>query len=198
MCLLIGTVRAEEPSDAATDALLQRLEGLQQLRGSFKQRQYDETGKLLLESSGRFKLLRPGFFSWEIREPDRQLLIADEQYLWHFDRELETVTRRPVSGREEMSPLQVLGGDEQVLRDSFVIVAVAEDSFRLQPRGIEPGFSELLLRLGGEGLRGMEILDKLNQRVVISFDQLDSTPGLTPQDFAFTPPEGADIFYYDE
>ncbi len=197
MCLVIGTVRAE-PVDGAADELLQRLQGLQQLQGRFKQRQYDETGKLLLESSGRFKLLRPGFFSWEIREPDRQLLIADEQYLWHFDRELETVTRRPVSGRAEMSPLQVLGGDEQVLRDSFAIVAVDADSFRLQPRDIDPGFSELLLKLDDDGLQGMEILDKLNQRVVISFDQLDASTGLTPEDFAFTPPEGADIFYYDE
>ena len=44
----------------------------------------------------------------------------------------------------------------------------------------------------------MEILDKLNQRVVIAFDQLDASAALTPADFAFQPPDGADLFYYDE
>ena len=43
-----------------------------------------------------------------------------------------------------------------------------------------------------------QIIDKLGQRVVISFTELDSITVLTPEDFAFTPPEDADQFFYDE
>jgi outer membrane lipoprotein-sorting protein len=44
----------------------------------------------------------------------------------------------------------------------------------------------------------MDIMDNLNQRVHIDFDKVDTTSTLQPEDFAFTPPEGADLFYYDE
>ena len=61
----------------------------------------------------------PGFFSWEISSPDSQLIIANPEYLWHYDIDLETVTRRPVVGMWKMSPLQILGGDESVLREKL-------------------------------------------------------------------------------
>jgi outer membrane lipoprotein-sorting protein len=44
----------------------------------------------------------------------------------------------------------------------------------------------------------MEIEDNLDQTVVITFTDLDSESELSPTDFAFTPPAGADLFYYDE
>lgn len=179
-------------------ALSARLQAIDSLMGSFKQQQYDEKGKLLLESSGEFRLLRPDYFAWEVRDPERQLVIADEQFLWHFDQELETVTRRPVGGREEMSPLEVLGGDEELLRTRFEVTHGAEGAFTLRPLDIDPGFRQLQLIFEGEELSGMEIVDKLNQKVVISFSRLDSTTTLDTSDFAFTPPEGVDIFYYDE
>ena len=105
-----------------TDALLEELRAMQHLQGDFTQRQYTREDALLVESSGRFRLLRPGYFSWEITAPDSQLIVADPQYLWHHDRDLETVTRRPVTNSAQMSPLQVLGGDEVVLRvDSLTV-----------------------------------------------------------------------------
>jgi hypothetical protein len=44
----------------------------------------------------------------------------------------------------------------------------------------------------------MDIQDNLEQSVVIKFTDLDSDSELSSADFAFTPPVGADLFYYDE
>ena len=44
----------------------------------------------------------------------------------------------------------------------------------------------------------MEIRDNLNQRVIVEFSELQVDGGLTREDFAFTPPEGVDTFYYDQ
>ena len=116
-CFLAGTARAEQ--DPAADRLLARLEHISHLQGRFEQRQYGDDDTLLGVSSGSFRLLRPVYFSWEIESPDRQIIVANAQYLWHYDIDLQTVTRRPVAASVQASPLQVLAGDESVLREQF-------------------------------------------------------------------------------
>jgi outer membrane lipoprotein carrier protein len=181
-----------------TDKLLEALDGMQDLQGAFTQRQYGQNGVLLVESSGSFKLLRPGYFAWEIEVPDSQLIIADPQWVWHYDRDLQTVTRRPVAGQANMSPLQVLGGDETALREGYQVVEEGEGVFALTPLAGDPGFRRLSLKIRGYLVERMEILDNLSQRVTIEFGNLEVGGGLSPQDFSFVPPEDADTFYYDQ
>jgi outer membrane lipoprotein carrier protein len=180
------------------DELLLALAPIQHLQGSFSQSQFEQDDVLLAESSGRFRLLRPGYFYWEILTPDEQLIIAGPEYLWHFDRDLETVTRRPVTSDGQMTPLQILGGDDAALRENFSIVQQNEDTFLLTPLSPEVGFKQLTLHFNEAQLTGMEILDNLNQRIVIKFTELDAKSELTGSDFDFVPPAGADLFYYDE
>ena len=181
-----------------TDELLLALAPIQYLQGSFSQNQFGQDNVLLAESSGRFRLLRPGYFYWEILTPDEQLIIAGPEYIWHFDRDLETVTRRPVISDAQMTPLQILGGDDAALRENFSIVQQNEQLFLLTPLSPEVGFKQLSLHFTAAQLTGMEILDNLNQRIVIKFTDLDAQSELTGSDFDFVPPAGADLFYYDE
>ena len=112
--------------------------------------------------------------------------------------DLETASRRPLDGGEGMSPLQVLGGDEAALRQGYRITAEGEDTFTLVPETGNPGFRQLKVRLRAYLIESMEIIDNLNQRVEIDFGELQANPGLTPRDFSFEPPEGVDVFYYDQ
>lgn len=187
---------AQAPSDV--NDLLAALAPVRQLQGNFSQQQYGQDNLLLAESTGKFRLLRPGYFAWEILSPDNQLIIAGPEYIWHYDRDLETVTRRPVTTDAEMTPLQILGGDETALREKFQVVRKTQGAFLLTPVSPDVGFRQLTLYLDGAKLTGMEIQDNLDQNVVIKFTDLDSTSALTAADFAFTPPPGVDLFYYDE
>jgi len=196
--LILSPLWAIAQTDKGVDELLLALDGIEYLQGRFEQRQYGENNVLLVESSGTFRLLRPGYFAWEILSPDSQLIIANPEYVWHHDLDLETVTRRPVTDSAEMSPLQILGGDETTLREKFHVVPEGEGDFSLTPLSGDAGFKRLTLHLDNKVLTGMEIEDNLNQRVVIEFNSLDSETALTATDFAFTPPDGADLFYYDE
>jgi len=180
------------------DALVAELAPIRHLQGNFIQRQYSVDGQLLAESSGRFRLLRPGYFSWEILSPDRQLIIADPSYVWHYDRDLDTVTRRPVSVDGEWTPFQILGGDAAALRERFRVEQVAGGEFLLTPLAPDTGFKQLSLSLDGARITGMKIVDNLDQSVVIEFTDLDSESELDKGDFSFTPPDGADTFYYDQ
>ena len=200
LLLLLGlapVLPAAQPEDDI-DKLLLALAPTHHLQGSFTQKQYSLDNQLIAESSGRFSLIRPGYFSWEILHPDEQLIIADPEFVWHYDRDLETVTRRPVSGSTQSTPLQILGGDETALREHFKVVQSAKGIFLLKPLSPEAGFRQLTLSLEQSRLTGMEIRDNLDQTVVIEFSDLDSEGNLSSTDFAFSPPVGADLFYYDE
>ena len=195
-CLIIGISRSH--AGTPTDDLLARLSAITALLGDFEQRQLDEKGVVAATSSGSFKLLKPDYFSWEINAPDNQLVIADNESLWHYDRDLETATRRPVAGSEQMAPLQVLGGDEAVLRERFAIAQGTDgNSYTLVPVANDPGFRQLSLRFDGQQIVGMEIIDSLNQRINVLFSNVRTT-ALTPDDFAFTPPDGVDLFDYEQ
>ncbi|MFO7551804.1 MAG: outer-membrane lipoprotein carrier protein LolA [Haliea sp.] len=194
LCLLLAPALRAEP----VDELLQALQGIERLQGEFHQRQYAPDGSVSAESTGRFKLLRPGYFAWEINSPDSQLIVANPEYLWHHDRDLETVTRRPVAGSEAMTPLQVLGGDGEVLRRDYAVSRDADGRFVLQPHNPDAGFLQLALTIAGAEVRGMEVLDNLNQQVVIEFTALDTTSPLAPMDFDFSPPPDADLLYNEE
>ncbi len=196
--ILLGLVLAPTVRAEAVDDLLQALQGIERLQGQFRQRQYAPDGAVTAESEGNFRLLRPGYFAWEITAPDSQLIIANPRYLWHHDRDLETVTRRPVAGSEAMTPLQVLGGDGEALRRDYTVSRDTEGRFVLRPHNPSAGFLQLALSLEGAVIHGMEVLDNLNQQVVIEFSALDATSPLMPLDFDFSPPPDADLLYHDE
>ncbi len=195
-CFLFGVLRARAAEPV--DELIARLAAIDRVQGRFEQRQFDEAGGPPRESSGNFRLLRPGYFAWEITAPDSQLVIADPEHVWHHDRDLETVTRRPVTGNLDASPLQVLGGDATVLRERFRVSQPQRDRFVLTDDSGQGSFRELTLDLEGDIIRGMVIVNSLNQRIEIDFHDVDSSSDLRPDDFRFTPPPGADLFYYDE
>lgn len=198
--LLCGSLAATSAdADTATDELVKRLERIERLEGSFSQTQYGQDEEAPVSTSGgRFKLLKPAYFAWDIERPDSQLVVTDGKYLWHHDRDLETVTRRPVAGQETLSPLQVLAGDTGLLNEQFTVTATGKGRFQLVPTGGNPGFRELTLVFAGDEISGMEVLDNLNQRLFIEFTDLDSAPALTPEAFRFQPPEGADLFYHEQ
>ncbi len=193
--LLFNSASANE---SATDALLEHLDPVKYSQGEFTQRLYGDGDEIIARTSGTFRMLKPSWFAWEIQAPDRQLIISDPQHLWHFDEDLQTVTRRPVEGREEMAPLQVLGGDAEVLRQRFDVVKVSPQKFRLSPKAGDPGFQSLTVEFEEQRIARIEVLDSLNQRVEVRFQNVSNDTELTAADFVFSPPEGADLFYYDQ
>jgi outer membrane lipoprotein carrier protein len=199
--LSVPATMARAQADAANE-LIAILNQSASLQGQFQQSQYDVSNTFMGESSGSFKMLRPGYFSWDISSPDSQLILATPQYIWHHDRDLETVTRRPSSNAAAVTPLQILGGDEQLLRAQFDVELSSDGVFTLVPKAEEgtdsPVFSRLSLSAADGVISGMEIIDGLQQRLVIKFDNVDRATVLTTEAFEFTPPEGVDLFLYDE
>ena len=70
------------------------LEGRNTASGTFHQTVNDINGALAFSSTGRFAALKPDHFRWEIKSPDRQLLIATPDAFWQWDKDLDVVILR--------------------------------------------------------------------------------------------------------
>ncbi len=187
-------------ADAVAD-LQALLKPLISLSGEFEQGLYAEDGEQLEVSSGEFSLLQPDNFRWVIEKPEAQLVVVSGGYLWHHDVELETVTRRSVDLRSTYSPLAVLAGDEDSLRNDYVVESLPgrEDLtvWRLVPREGSADFRELILYMRDGEPQQMDVLDPLERLSRIEFDAVTINPPLSPVDFEFTVPAGADFFQHD-
>jgi outer membrane lipoprotein carrier protein len=177
--------------------LQQRLAGIESLSGTFRQTLVSMEGEPLEHSSGHFRLLQPAYFSWQIELPDQQLLLAAQGVLWHYDVELETVTRRNIPPDNPYSPLEILAGDSQTLGEYYQVESLGPDSWRLLPNFESGDFLAITLKFNGQLPLSMDVLDPLQRVTQIVFGQLEHNPGLSAADFVFVPPDGVDVYSHE-
>ncbi|MCZ6828222.1 MAG: outer membrane lipoprotein chaperone LolA [Gammaproteobacteria bacterium] len=185
------------PSAQAEVSLQDRLAPIQSLQGEFAQQVLSEDGQELERSRGRFKLLQPGFFSWHIQSPDEQLLLATGNNLLHYDVELETATWRDIGETGGRGPLAIFSGDGDDLSLHYQIEQTGTDTYRLQPKGTDAGFTALSLTFSGNVPSRMTVQDQLRQTTVIEFSAVQLNPPLEAADFEFVPPAGVDLYYHE-
>lgn len=191
-----AAAEAEESGDSSAEqALGDVLAKVEHLSGRFRQTIYPQTGGRATTSTGEFRLQAPGRFLWRIEAPDNQLVVTDGIYLWHYDADLQTVTRRPVSATAS-APLQVLAGDRDSLSRDFTITRRDSDLYTLLPTASDAGFQSLEMGFEDGLPVTLTIVDNLSQRIEISLEAL-STDAFDSDIFNFITPEGVDLFAHD-
>ncbi|MEQ8516503.1 MAG: outer membrane lipoprotein chaperone LolA, partial [Chromatocurvus sp.] len=171
------------------------LAAIDQLSGRFRQTIYPESGGRATTSTGEFRLQAPGRFLWRIDAPDNQLVVTAGTYLWHYDADLQTATRRPVSAAGS-APLQVLAGNRDSLAQDFTVSRSAEGEYTLVPTSSDAGFQSLQLSFEDGLPAALAIVDNLSQRIEITLEAL-STDTFDSGVFDFTPGDGVDVFIHD-
>jgi outer membrane lipoprotein carrier protein len=193
LLLLAADAQADQ---AALNELNARLSALQSLRADFEQTLLASDGRVLERSSGSLMLLQPGYFSWHIVKPDEQLLVAAEGVLWHYDVDLETVTRRTIPADSSHSPLALLAGAGEAL-EQYDVETLQAQTWRLVPLAESADFSALVLQFDGDRPTLMVVEDALLRSTEIRFLNTQPNAPLTDQDFFFEPPPGVDVYSND-
>lgn len=184
-------------SQADSAGLQHALAGLDQLSGDFQQTLLSEAGEALESSSGEFRLLRPAYFAWHILEPEEQLLIASGAVFWHYDVELETVTRRSIDPGNPTSPLAILSGDSDTLENYYEVTQLEDGRWSLEPSFDGAEFAAVELSIENDLPTEMRIRDRVGRTTLILLTAQPPATPLQPADFDFQPPAGVDL-YSDE
>ncbi|NNF51929.1 MAG: outer membrane lipoprotein chaperone LolA [Gammaproteobacteria bacterium] len=190
-----------EAAKAALAAIQSYLDSVASLQATFKQVMYDAEENVTQESSGSFRLLKPGRFRWDYQEPYQQTIVADGERLWIYDADLEQVTVRAMDESLEETPAMLLSGVGAISHSYEFVNQFEAYSLlwtELKSRSTDADFGRLRLGFIGSELRVMDLIDGLGQTTRIEFMEVKQDPELSPSAFSFVPPPGADVIGEDD
>jgi outer membrane lipoprotein carrier protein len=169
--------------------------GTRSARGEFTQTQVmkSKTGKT---SSGTFVFARPGKFIWTYQKPYEQLLQADGETLYLYDKDLNQVTTRKLGGALGSSPAAILFGSNDLEKNFTLSEAGTHDGLEwlnATPKSKDTSFEQIGIGLKDGFPQAMELKDNFGQTVLLKFTSFQRNPALGPQTFKFDVPKGAEV-----
>ncbi len=168
-------------------------------RGEFSQRMVKEEGGKLHTSSasiGTFLFARPGKFIWSYQKPYEQVLQADGEKLYIYDKDLNQVTVRTLGNAIGSSPAAILFGSNDLEKNFTLSEAGTRDGIEwLQaiPKAKDTQFEKIGIGLKEGVPVAMELRDSFGQVSLLSFTKFEKNPSLPGTQFKFVMPKGADV-----
>jgi outer membrane lipoprotein carrier protein len=187
------------PSVAGANALVQLKDfaaATKVARGEFTQKMQKNSAGGVETSSGSFAFSRPGKFRWEVKKPFEQLMVADGEKLFFYDKDLNQVTVKRLQDAVGASPAMLLFGGTD-LEKFFNLSALPNKDdvewLEALPKSKEAGFDRIILGFKGGLPVAMEVRDAFNRVTSFTFAGMEKNPTLSADQFRFVSPKGADV-----
>ena len=193
---LVALVGATPASANSVEQLRMYLSQTQSARGEFTQKVSGRNAASAKSSSGSFVFQRPGKFRWTYDKPFEQVIVADGEKLYLYDKDLNQVTVKKLGAALPASPASILFGSNDFERDFEVTDAGVRDGVSwvaATPRAKDSPFERIEIGLRDGQLAGMLLRDTFGQTSNLAFAKVERNPKVDPQLFRFTPPKGADV-----
>ena len=172
--------------------------GTKSAKGEFSQQQVRSSpGKVAPVSTGTFVFARPGKFVWTYQKPYEQLLQADGDTLYIFDKDLNQVTTRKLGSALGSSPAAILFGSNDLEKNFTLTEAGTRDGLewlKATPKAKDTSFEQISIGLRNGTPEAMELRDSFGATSLLSFNKFEKNPNLGAQQFKFVTPKGADVF----
>lgn len=174
--------------------------GTKSAKGEFTQQQVKKanaTGKVAPNSSGTFVFARPGKFIWTYQKPYEQVLQADGDQLYIYDKDLNQVTIKKLGNALGSSPAAILFGSNDLEKNFTLSDAGARNGLEwlnAVPKAKDTAFELISIGLKDGVPQAMELKDNFGQTSVLTFKNFQRNPALGGQQFKFEVPKGADVF----
>ncbi len=194
--LTVALVAALPAQASAVGALREFLAQTKTARGEFTQQVMRGNAQAAPPSSGTFVFERPGKFRWTYQKPYEQVLVADGERLYLYDKDLNQVTVKKIAAALPASPASILFGGSDFERD-FV---VKDDGVRdgvawlvATPRAKDSPFERIDIGFRDGVPAAMQLKDSFGQVSRLTFARFERNAKVDPQLFRFAPPPGVDV-----
>lgn len=183
---------------AALDQFKAFVANTKSAKGEFTQQQLRKSasGKATPVSSGSFVFARPGKFIWNYQKPYDQLLQADGDQLYIYDKDLNQVTVKKLGNALGSSPAAILFGSNDLEKNFTLSEAGTRDGLEwlnAVPKARDTSFEQISIGLRNGVPEAMELKDNFGQTSVLKFTSFQRNPALGAQQFTFNIPKGADV-----
>lgn len=184
----------------ALDQFRQFVASTQSARGEFVQRLVKtDSGSVKVSnmSSGTFVFSRPGKFIWTYQKPYEQVLQADGDRLFIYDKDLNQVTTKKLGNALGSSPAAILFGSNDLEKNFTLHEGASRDGLEwleATPKSKDTTFDRIGIGLKDGVPQAMELRDSFGQTSLLSFSKFEKNPPLKATSFTFVMPKGADVF----
>ncbi|WP_317203405.1 outer membrane lipoprotein chaperone LolA [Janthinobacterium sp.] len=176
--------------------------GTKAAKGEFTQHQIKKAdaggkAKVSTPSSGSFEFARPGKFIWTYIKPYEQLLQADGEQLFIYDKDLNQVTVKKLGNALGSSPAAILFGSNDLEKNFTLAEAGMRDGLewlKATPKAKDTTFDDISIGLRNGVPEAMELRDSFGQTSVLAFKNFQKNPPQSAAHFKFVMPKGADVF----
>ncbi len=169
-------------------------------KGEFTQRRIAEPGAKSTASrsaSGSFVFERPGKFIWTYQQPYVQVLQADGEKLYIYDKDLNQVTIKKLGNALGSSPAAILFGSNELEKNFTLKDSGSKDGLewlQATPKTKDTTFERIGIGMKDGLPRAMELHDTFGQVTLLNFSDFEKNPSIGDKLFKFTVPKGADVF----
>jgi outer membrane lipoprotein carrier protein len=188
---------AGNASASALEQFKTFVSGTKSAKGEFSQQQVRSTpGKVAAVSTGTFVFARPGKFVWTYQKPYEQLLQADGDTLYIFDKDLNQVTTRKLGSALGSSPAAILFGSNDLEKNFTLSEAGTRDGLEwldAKPKNKDTSFEQISIGLKDGVPQAMDLKDAFGQTSKLRFTNFQRNPTLAANFFKFEVPKGADV-----
>lgn len=193
---LWAQTRSGSPASSAYDGFQTFLKNTRSASGSFRQQVLHASGRELETTEGSFAFARPGKFRWDVQKPYEQLLVADGEQLYFFDRDLNQVTIRKLGDAIASTPAAILFGNESIERDFLLSEAGLHEGLlwlEANPRTREAGVERIVIGMRDGLPEAMDVVDSFGRTSRFTFRMLERNSPIDATLFGFRIPTGADV-----
>lgn len=175
--------------------------GTQSARGEFRQQlvKIDSGGTVKpgKQSSGTFLFARPGKFIWTYKKPYEQVLQADGEKLYIYDKDLNQVTVKKLGDALGSSPAAILFGSNDLEKNFTLKEGETKEGMEwleAVPKAKDTTFERIGIGMKNGAPAAMELRDSFGQVSLLTFERFERNPQMPANQFKFTVPKGADVF----
>ena len=148
-------------------------------------------------ASGTFVFARPGRFTWTYQKPYEQVLQADGEMLYIYDKDLNQVTVKKLGNALGSSPAAILFGSNDLEQNFVLAEAGTKDGLEwlsATPKAKDTSFDQIGIGFKDGVPVAMELRDTFGQVSLLQFRNFNRNPAIAPNQFRFVMPKGADVF----
>jgi outer membrane lipoprotein carrier protein len=179
----------------AVDTLRDFVQNVKTGSAAFSQTVVSADGAKKKSSSGQFEFMRPNRFRFGYSKPFEQVIVADGEKVWIYDKDLNQASSRRIAQALGSTPAALLAG-ASLEREFTLAPESPRDGLEwalATPKAKDGPFQAMRVGFRGKELAAVEITDSFGQRTQLQFSDFKANPPLAPERFRFSVPPGADL-----
>lgn len=185
-------------SASPLQSLQSLLAPIESLQANFVQTTFSDLSSMdYQQTQGELIVAKPDRLYWYAAVPFEQTLVADGEYYWVWDKDLEQATKENLGERIANSPAGLLTSGAQVIGERFAVrldeVNGDVESYELIPHQADQGYEKVVMTFAGEQPKEVEIHDSFGGATMLMLENVVLNGDITDSLFELALPDDTDI-----